>query len=41
MARIAHTLATPLPQLLAMDWDEALLWWPHARSIHDELRSSR
>lgn len=41
MARISHTLNTALPDLLALYWDEALLWWPHARAIHEELRSPR
>lgn len=38
MARLSYTFHTPLPQMLTMYWDDALLWWPQVRSIHDELR---
>lgn len=36
MARVAATLATPLPVVLAMTWDEMLLWWAEAREIDGE-----
>ncbi|MCO5083094.1 MAG: hypothetical protein M9955_15745 [Rhizobiaceae bacterium] len=36
MARISAIFHTPLPQLLAMRWDEGLLWWPLARDVHAE-----
>gem|GEM_PF-4297742 len=35
-ARIANTLHTPLPQVLAMEWCECLLWWHEADRVHGE-----
>ena len=36
MARIAAMLSTPLPTLLSMPWDKALLWYPEASAIYKE-----
>lgn len=30
---MAHFLATPLPDLMEMEWDEILLWHKEARRI--------
>lgn len=35
-ARVASTLSTPLPAVLAMTWDEMLMWWAEAREIDAE-----
>lgn len=34
VGRVAAILATPLPQVMAMDWDEIVLWWAEADAIH-------
>jgi len=35
-ARIASYLHTPIPAVMEMWWDEALLWHEEAREIHSE-----
>ena len=36
MARISAVFHTPLREVLAMPWDQILLWWAEARDIHAE-----
>ncbi len=35
-ARVASVLSTPLPAVMAMTWDEVLLWWCEADDIDRE-----
>lgn len=34
IADVAGVLATPIPYLLEMDWDEVLLWHDEALRLH-------
>jgi hypothetical protein len=36
VARVASLLSTPLPTVMAMTWDDLLLWWDEAREIDRE-----
>ncbi len=36
VARVAAVLSTPLPAVMAMSWDELLLWWCEADDIDRE-----
>jgi hypothetical protein len=38
-ARVAATLSTPLPAVMAMTWDELVQWWEAAREIDAETLS--
>ncbi|WP_159602089.1 hypothetical protein [Starkeya nomas] len=34
--RVSATFSTPLADVMAMHWDELLLWWNEARDIDRE-----
>ena len=37
-ARVAAILSTPLPAVMAMDWDDVVLWWAEAMAVDRETR---
>jgi len=41
MARISSSFSTSLSDLIGMPWDEALRWFPEAKSIYSETWGKR